>query len=154
MRDVYIADVDMTRGSIGEGSRMSVPVDTSFDEAYGAISNSDSVALQLSRDNEALKTELQSLKLELSETAEQVQHLTVQLADKERSLQAAKADMIETRLELQRNQEQLQVCAASLAGVDVTLSCNLHSLALPIWLTAATICMLGASIYWLGTTLW
>jgi hypothetical protein len=116
MRDVYIADVDMTRGSIGDGSRMSVPVDTSVDDTYDSITNSDSVALQLSRDNEALKTELRTVRMELSETAEQVQHLTVQLADKERSLQVAKADMIETRLELQRNQTELQVCVPGVVG--------------------------------------
>lgn len=127
-RDVYVADLDLTRGngsaSSNAASRIAVPADTTVDDPRGgAASTSSSTAIQLSRDNEALKVELTGVREELARSAEQVQALTVQLADKERSLQAAKADMIETRLELQRNEERLRVRTSASYGACHPLLC-------------------------------
>jgi septal ring factor EnvC (AmiA/AmiB activator) len=49
------------------------------------------------------------VKNELVVTKEENQQLHMQLAEKERALQATKADLIETRLELQRTEERLDV---------------------------------------------
>lgn len=54
-----------------------------------------------------LQAELASVRDELTVTKQENQHLQMQLAEKERTLQATKADLIETRLELQRTEARL-----------------------------------------------
>lgn len=63
-----------------------------------------------------LQAELASVRDELTVTKQENQHLQMQLAEKERTLQATKADLIETRLELQRTESRLTVCPPSSRG--------------------------------------
>lgn len=62
----------------------------------------------------AVQAELASVRDELTVSQQENQHLHMQLAEKERTLQATKADLIETRLELQRTEARLTVCPLSL----------------------------------------
>lgn len=59
---------------------------------------------------QVLQAELASVRDELTVTKQENQHLQMQLAEKERTLQATKADLIETRLELQRTEARLMAC--------------------------------------------
>jgi septal ring factor EnvC (AmiA/AmiB activator) len=127
-RDMYVADMDLSQGALGSSqpsmsSRMSVPafatmsVDSPHRVASTSNGNGDSSAsggLALARVNSDLKDELVSVKQELVQSSEKVQELSMQLADKERTLQVTKADLIETRLELQRTDERLKVRKALL----------------------------------------
>ena len=112
MRDVYVADVDLSSGdgaATGSSGRMSVPSfnSLSVDHLHGSRETGESVALV--KQNGELKQELMTVRQELAESEAEVEHLTMQLADKERTLQVTKADLIETRLELQRTDERLKV---------------------------------------------
>lgn len=131
---MYVADMDLSQGALGSQpstlSRMSVPafatmsIDSPPREATttnGDASASAAGSLALARTNSALKEELVSMKQELVQSSEKVQELSMQLADKERTLQVTKADLIETRLELQRTDESLKVCVALLHSARVHL---------------------------------
>lgn len=61
-----------------------------------------------------VQAELASVRGELTVSQQENQNLQMQLAEKERTLQATKADLIETRLELQRTEARLTVRCLSL----------------------------------------
>jgi septal ring factor EnvC (AmiA/AmiB activator) len=56
-----------------------------------------------------MQAELATVKDELAVTQAEKHALQMQMAEKERALQATKADLIETRLELQRTEARLDV---------------------------------------------
>eukprot|EP00892_Ulva_mutabilis_P011698 jgi/Ulvmu1/8900/UM049_0082.1 len=110
-QELYVADLDMTIDTGDESyadrpaTTMRVPHPSEI--RHDRPANGGVEEVQLVRNNKALQAELASVRDELTVSQQENQHLHMQLAEKERTLQATKADLIETRLELQRTEARL-----------------------------------------------